>query len=48
MAKWLIAGLAAIGVVIAAAYGPNLLDLPVAHPGDDPLLSPLPRPQPGV
>ena len=46
--KWLIALLAAIGVMIAAAHMPNLLDLPVAHPGDDPLLSPLPRPPPGV
>jgi hypothetical protein len=48
MVKGLIAILAAIGVLIAAALGPNLLDLPLAHPGDDPLLSPLPRPQPGV
>ena len=46
--KWLIAVLAAIGVAIAAAYGPNLIDLPLAHPGDDPLLSPLPRQPPGV
>jgi hypothetical protein len=48
MVKGLIAILAAIGLVIAAAFGPNLIDLPVAPPGDDPLLSPLPRPPPGV
>jgi hypothetical protein len=46
--KWLIGVLAVVGALIAAAYTPNLLDLPVAHLGDDPLLSPLPRPQPGV
>jgi hypothetical protein len=45
--KWLIGVLAAIGILIAAAYTP-LIDLPVAHPGDDPLLMPLPRPPPGV
>ena len=46
--KWLIGVLAVFALLVAAAYSPNLLDLPVAHPGDDPLLSPLPRPQSGV
>lgn len=46
--KWLIGALAVLGALIAVAYMPNLLDLPVSPPGDDPLLSPLPRPQPGV
>jgi hypothetical protein len=46
--KWLIGVLAVIGALIAAGYTPNLIDLPLAQPGDDPLLSPLPRPQPGV
>jgi hypothetical protein len=46
--KWLIGVLAALGALFAAAYTPNLLDLPFAPPGDDPLLMPLPRPQSGV
>jgi hypothetical protein len=46
--KWLIGFFATIGILIAAACGATLLDLPIGHPGDDPLLSPLPRPQPGV
>ncbi len=46
--KWLIAALAAVCTLLAAGYIPNLLDLPFAPPGDDPLLSPLPRPPPGV
>jgi hypothetical protein len=46
--KWLIGTLVAIGVLIGAAYTPNLIDLPLAPPGDDPLLSPLPRPGSGV
>jgi hypothetical protein len=46
--KWLIAVLAAAGALLAVAYVPNLLDLPFAPPGDDPIPTPLPRPQPGV
>src|SRR5205807_4804475 len=46
--KWLIGILAAAGTLLAAAYVPNLLDLPFAPPGDDPLLIPLPHREPGV
>jgi len=46
--KWLIGILAAAGTLLAAAYVPNLLDLPFAPPGDDPLLTPLPHREPGV
>jgi hypothetical protein len=46
--KWWVGIITILCALIAVALFVNQLDLPVSPPGDDPLLSPLPRPQPGV
>jgi hypothetical protein len=46
--KWLIAALVVVCALIVAEHTPSLLDLPFALQGDDPIPTPLPRPQTGV
>jgi hypothetical protein len=46
--KWWVGIITILCTLVAVALFVNQFDVPVSPLGDDPLLSPLPRPQPGV